>query len=336
MRNLNSVFRISFILVLLISCIVPSLSFGAQKLHLVTSLDPLEAGEYIKEFEKTSGIEVEWIRLSAGEVVARLKAEGNNQTQSVWFGGPMSEYVAAKEDGLLLPYLSPKARELEDKLNDKEGYFTNIYFGSIAFITNKNYLERKKVKPPLSWSDLLRKEWQGRIAVAYPYTAGTGYTILSGLIELMGEDGAFAFCRKLDPSIHHYTKSGAAPVIEIGLGEAAVGIVFSQDAVRKGIKRGFPIVISYPADGVPYEIGSVALIRNGPEAELGKKFIDWIISSDGQNLFHKYGRTPLHPKAKSPDDIKRIDEIRLIDMDPVKAGKMKKIYIDRWRRELRQ
>ncbi|MDO8644199.1 MAG: ABC transporter substrate-binding protein, partial [bacterium] len=136
--------------------------------------------------------------------------------------------------------------------------------------------------------------------------------------------------------LHHYSKSGATPIIQVGLGEAAVGIVFTQDAVRKGISRGFPIEISYPEEGTPYEIGGVALLRNSPDSKTGKIFIDWISSLKGQNLFHSYGRTPIHSKAKIPESVKRVDEIRLIKMDMIEMGHRRAEFVNRWRRELKQ
>ena len=108
----------------------PAPANGAEVLHLVTSLDPTEANEYIKAFEDETGIDVEWIRLSAGEVVARLRAEGKNQTQSVWFGGPMPEFVAAKNVGLLKPYKPKGWNQINKRWKDPDGYFTGIYFSN--------------------------------------------------------------------------------------------------------------------------------------------------------------------------------------------------------------
>ncbi|MDO8644582.1 MAG: extracellular solute-binding protein, partial [bacterium] len=152
--------------------------FAGEKLHLVTSLDTLEAEEYIKAFEKETGIDVEWIRLSAGEVVARLKAEGERQSQSVWFGASISEMVAAQQSGLLESYRSKSRDPSIVKWSDPQENYTAIYFGSIAFISNKKQLADNHLNPPISWQDLLKEPWRGRLVMAYPYTSGTGYTVL--------------------------------------------------------------------------------------------------------------------------------------------------------------
>ena len=301
-------------------------------LHLMTSLDPIEAQEYIQAFEKDTGIKVKWVRLSAGEALARFAAERSRPTQSVWFGGSITEYIQAKHEGFLEPYASPEADGIDKQWRDKEDCWTGIYIGTIAFVTNEEFLKKNNLTPPTSWNDLLKPEFKEKIATSLPYTAGTGYTILAGLISSMDEEGAFSYYEKLNGQIHHYTKSGTAPIVETGLGEVAVGVAFSQDIVRKGIQRGLPVVITYP-EAVPYEVGGVALIKNGPEQEFGKRFIDWVTSLKGQNLFEKWARIPIRNDANKPTSVKGLSDIRIVKMNMDKMGSSRNLYIKRWRRE---
>lgn len=303
---------------------VPDAAAEAAALNIVTSLDPLEASEYIKAFESDTGIRVQWIRLSAGEVLARLTSEAGNPTQDVWFGAPATELIAAKRAGLLEPYRSPAARAIPEKWRDPDGYWTGIYFGAIVFISGRDRT------PPTSWQGLLDPQYRGEVVVSYPYTAGTGYTILAGLAAMMGEEGALVYSQELDRQVRRYTKSGGAPIIEVGLGEAGVGICFEQDAVRKGVSRGFPIVITVPEDGVPYEIGGAAIVRGKrrPEAEA---FIDWIVSLTGQDLMHRWYRTPLHPKAEVSERTHRPGEMNLAPEDMEAAGAARARLITAWR-----
>jgi iron(III) transport system substrate-binding protein len=63
-------------------------AWGGQVLHMYTALDTAESQLYIPEFEKDTGIKVQWVRLSSGEVLARLRAEAKNPQVSIWYGGP--------------------------------------------------------------------------------------------------------------------------------------------------------------------------------------------------------------------------------------------------------
>ena len=283
----------------------------SESLHIVTSLDPLEAKEYLAAFQQESGISVTTIRLSAGEVIARLQAEKGNPTQSVWFGGPSLDYIAAEKMKLIEPW-------------------TKIYFGSLAFVSYKPFLEEHKLAAPTSWQDLLKPEFKNEIAVALPYTSGTGFTLYAGLVSLMGEEKALQYWKQLDWNIRHYTKSGSGPVLEEGLGEEAIGIAFSQDIWRKATSRGFPVVVSYPKEGTPYEVGGVAMIKGAKEVEEARKFIAWIAGPKGQGMMNQWGRYPILPGAKSPSGVGGPKEVKLITMDP-KLGLKREELLNRWR-----
>ena len=53
-----------------------------QKVTVYTTLFEPTARLVFAEFEKDTGIRVEWVRLSSGEAVARLDAERNNPQAS--------------------------------------------------------------------------------------------------------------------------------------------------------------------------------------------------------------------------------------------------------------
>lgn len=300
-----------FLFAAFLFAVSPYYSASADSLHIVTSLDPLEAKEYLAAFQQETKIEVTMIRLSSGEVLARLQAEKGSPTQSVWFGGPSLDYISAKKDGLIQNW-SP------------------IYFGSLAFISYKPFLEKNKLPPPTSWQDLLKPEFKNEISVAFPYTSGTGFTLWAGLVALMGEEKALEYWKGLDQNIRHYTKSGSGPVLEVGLGEVSVGVAFSQDIWRKAVSRNFPVVVSYPKEGTPYEIGGVAIIAGAKETEAAKKFIDWIVSASGQNLMQRWGRYPVLPGAKSPTGVGGPREVKLINMDS-KIGLSREPLLNHWR-----
>jgi ABC-type glycerol-3-phosphate transport system substrate-binding protein len=71
-----------------------------------------------KEFEAIyPGVTVNYIRLSAGEALTRLRNEKANPQFDIWWGGPIDSQIAAKKDGLLDPYKTAgQANILDPKL----------------------------------------------------------------------------------------------------------------------------------------------------------------------------------------------------------------------------
>ena len=304
-------------------------------LHMYTALVANEAKVYIEAFTKDTKINVEWVRMSAGEVLTRLKAESKNPQVSFWFGGPSSEFIAGKKEGLLIPYKSTAgAPFLKGNLKDSQDYWSGFYFGAIGFGNNTSWFEKNKLPLPTSWQDLLKPEFKGNISIAYPYTSGTAFTTLATLVQIMGEDKAFDYWKKLDANIHHYNTSGSACITQAGLGEIAIGIAFSHDILAKGTSKGYPIKGTFPSEGTGYEIGGLGLIKGGAEPELAKKFIDWTLSKRAQELMKVWFRIPLNPQAEIAAGATKASDVKLINFDDEWAGNNNKRLIEKWRQTI--
>lgn len=300
-------------------------------LHIYTALDTEEAQFYIEAFEKSSGIDVEFVRMSAGEVLARIEAEGSNPQASVWFGGSNTSHINASLKGLLEAYQPNISYEIAENLRGDDYTWNGFYTGAIGFVTNKAFLEENGLDAPDSWEDLLDPAYASQVEMAYPYTSGTAYTTWAARIQMLGLAEALNWWEKFDGSIHQYTKSGSACIARAGLGECGVGIAFSHDIMSKGVDKGYPVVLSFPKEGTGYEVGAVSLIKGAKEVEEAQIFVDWCFTTEAQNLFQKYFRLPVNPEAQVAEGAIPLSEIELIDYDAVSAGKNKEAYVTAWR-----
>ena len=325
------IFRLLFVFVFVLGTF--STGYAADKvLHIYEAFDTEEAKLYIEAFEKETGIDVEFVRMSSGEVLARVQAEAANPQASVWHAGSNTSHINAATKGLLAPYKPKTDFALTDKLHAKDWAWTGFYSGAIGFVTNTKFLKEKGIKAPTTWDDLLNPAFSKNIAMAYPYTSGTAYTTYATLIQMHGLDKTLDWWEKFDKqSIHQYTKSGTGCIPMAGLGEVAVGIAFSHDILAKGVNKGYPVVMTFPQEGTGYEIGGLSLIKGGPEPELGKQFIDWCFTEKAQNLFQKYNRLPVNPKAKVAKGSVTLDQVKLIEYDHIWAGQNKGKMIKAWR-----
>ncbi len=306
----------------LLVIVVSWAALGQRVLNIYTALDVDEVKIYLEAFHKKyPDIKVEFVRLSAGELLARLRAEAGRPGASLWLGGPSDTFILAKADGLLEPYKESLGWQyLPAKFKDPDGYWVGIYMGFIAFGSNKDLLAKHNLEPPTSWYDLLKPELKGKISVAFPYTSGTGYTRFATMVFLLGEEKALEYEVKLSKNVSHYTRAGSAPITEAGLGEVWVGVAFSHDVIAKGIAKGYPVVISFPKEGTGYEIGGMALIKGGPQPELAKIFYDWMLSAEAQSLFKHWYRVPLNPHAELAEGLITADMVTLVDYDALWAA----------------
>jgi len=300
-------------------------------LRMYTCFDPNEAEIYLRAFEADTGIRVKWVRMSSGEVLARIKAEAKNPQMGLWLGGTAADYAAAKKENLLAPYVPRTEFTLAPEQRDPEGYWTGFYSGVIGFASNTRFLAAHGLAPPSSWQDLLKPAFQGQIGVAYPYTSSTAYTLVTSLVTLMGEDQAFDYLKKLDGQVHHYNKSGPACVTQVGLGELGVGIAYAHDIVTKGVAKGYPVALSFPQEGSGTELGAMALLRGGPGEAQARRFLDWMLTARAQKLMQNWNRTPLNPQARAAAASAGAAPSRLIPVDIEWAGQNRERLIARWR-----
>lgn len=319
------------VMVMVGSVFLTGLAAG-EVLRIYTAFDTAEAKYYIDAFEKETGIDVQWVRMSSGEVLARIEAEAANPQASMWHAGSNTSHINAASKGLLEPYKPNTDFELIDILHAEDWAWTGFYTGAIGFVSNVNFLKEHNVEAPTSWSQLLDPAFKDNIVMAYPYTSGTAYTTYATLIQMIGLEKTLDWWEEFDRnSIHQYTKSGTAGIAMVGIGEVAVGIAFSHDIMAKGINKGYPVVMTFPEEGTGYEVGGLSLIKGGPEPELAKKFIDWSYTVKAQNLFQKYNRLPVNPKATVAEGSVTLDDVKLIEYDHIWAGENKDEMVTAWR-----
>ena len=71
-------------------------------------------GPLFDAFTADTGVEVECLSMSPGEVLSKLRAEGGTPSADLWFRGGSDAFMSAKDDGLLEPVTFDAAAELGD------------------------------------------------------------------------------------------------------------------------------------------------------------------------------------------------------------------------------
>ena len=70
------------------------------KLTIYSAVFDDETQAICEKFQEETGIQTDCVVLGGGEILARVQAEKDNPTASVWFGGPADPFITAQEEGL--------------------------------------------------------------------------------------------------------------------------------------------------------------------------------------------------------------------------------------------
>lgn len=314
----------------------------AGELNLICSADVVICEKLVTEFEAGHGdIDVNMVRLSSGEAFAKIRAEARNPQTDLWWGGTGDPHLQAAAEELTAVYESPGLANLRDwavKQAEVSGNRTvGVYAGALGWGYNTDIFAKKGLKDPACWSDLLDPSYKGEIQIADPNSSGTAYTALATLVQLMGEDQAFDYLKKLNANVSQYTKSGSAPVKAAARGETGLGIVFIHDAIAQAVE-GFPIKYGTPCEGTGYEVGSMSIIEGAVNPDEAKVFYDWALTPDAQNLMPEAGsfQVPSNKDATIAKEVPDLSTIKLIDYDFAKYGssETRKELLARWDAEV--
>jgi iron(III) transport system substrate-binding protein len=295
-----------------------------------------------QEFSRATGVRVLQTRKPTGEALAQLRAEAANPKTDLWWGGTGDPYYQAAEMGLLEPYRPGylgdlhgwAVRQYAMSQNQVGGYYTS----AIGFGWNEEVLKKKNLPAPKCWKDLLDPRYKGEIETSHPASSGTAYTILAGLVQLMGEDAAFDYLKKLHRNVTQYTRSGTAQARNVARGEVAIGVSFIFGFDNERLTNKFPVVAAAPCEGTPYEIGGIALVKGSRNPEAARRYYDWLMSPAGQQVGARANslQVPANKTFRPDPRIPSLEGVRLIKYDFEKFGKAaeRKRLVDRWTREV--
>ena len=234
-----------------------------------------------KNFEKEFGIKVSYLRLSTGEVQAKITEEKGNPSADVWFGGTNDPYNESAKLGLLMAYEAKNAKNLASPMyRDADGYWYGIYKGILGFMVNTEELKRLNLEAPKGWDDLLKPEYKDKIWLSNPNTAGTAKLVINTLVQLNGHDEAMKYFVELDKNIAQYTKSGSGPSKKVGIGECVIAIGFLHDGITQILDGYDNIALIIPEEGTSFEIGSTAIFEGCAHENAAKLWIEYALSPD--------------------------------------------------------
>lgn len=280
----------------------------------------------VNEFQKATGVTAAMTRKSSGETFAQIKAEAANPQGDIWFGGTGDPHLQAAEEGLTEAYESSRMTELHDWAVEQHktaaGKTVGVYLGVLGFGYNNDLLAERGVEAPKCWADLAKADFEGEVQIANPNSSGTAYTFLATLVQIMGEDKAFEFLTAMDKNVNQYTKSGSAPAQAVARGETLVGIAFQHDLLQPVITSNAPVTVVSPCEGTGFEIGSMSIIKGGPNPDNAKKWYDWALSPEAQKLAGQVTnfQMPSNKAAPLPNGAPDPAQIKLIEYDFAKFG----------------
>ncbi len=271
---------------------------GAQagELTLYTSQPDADAAETVKAFEAANpGIEVEIFRSGTSDLLSKLAAEfaaGAPQPDVLLIADAVS-METLKGDGRLMAYPGARLDGLDVNSYDPEKY----YFGSKLITTGIVY-NTAATEQPMHWSDLTGAAYKDLVVMPNPLYSGAAAFLLSGFVA--DDSLGWKYFEDMQKNGLTSVRGNGSVLKSVASGENAYGIIVDFLAMNAK-KDGSPIEFVFPDEGVPAVTEPVAIMSTTDNEADAQKFVDFILSEEGQKLALSQGYLPANASVGRPD-----------------------------------
>jgi len=271
-------------------------------------------GEAIEVFKSKYNIEVNELAPlgSSGDEIEAVKANKGSK-------GPQAPDVLdigfafgpqAQAEGLLMPYKVSTWDSIPTETKDPDGYWYGDYYGVIAFIDNVD------VQPnvPQDWSDLLKPEYKGQVALTGDPRTGT-QDILAVYASALANGGSLD---NAQPGLDFFAKLNsvgnliplAATNSLVAKGETPVRIAWDYNllAAVDSFAGNPKAEVVIPKTGRIAGIYVQAISAYAPHPNAAKLWMEFLYSDEGQTIWmkgycHPIRETDMRARSVIPADV---------------------------------
>ncbi len=341
MRNYKflSSFKLSRTVPLLMAGLLLGGAAHAGTISVYSALEEDEIKDYLAAAKKDMpDVDVQVLRLSTGDLGARILAEASNPRHDVIWGWALTNMLDPRIAALTESYVAKGSEKLGkgDRASDGKWFAATGYMA--AFCVNTEVLKAKNLPIPTSWKDLTNPIYKGEVVMPNPVSSGTGYLQIAALLQSKGNEEGWKFLKALDGNVAQYIKSGSRPCKAARAGEFGIGASLAFAAMQS-IEEGFPIKMVIPNDGAGYELEASALMRTSKNKVDAKRFLDWTLSPGVAPIYTKYKEIvtiPGAPQSKAakaaglPLDLTKV----LYPMDFAKSALDRDAILSTWQKTI--
>ena len=250
--------------------------------------DSLTRG-FSQYYKKTYGKEVKitFVRPGGWPVcLDKVRAWGDKPDADIFLGAGAPAHEVLKKEGRIVPY-RPKDWDKVPlewhgmKVKDKDDYWTCFAPWIVTNLYNQKVLKVLKLPPPKTWMELLNPIYRGNIVTTLPYASGTMHETVEIILQSMGEKQGWAYLRQLAAQFDRFSTGSTDTTQIVNRGEVPIGLAQPQMNAMVARRDGYPVSDLLP-DKTILVPEAVALLKNAPNAETGKIFLDWLFSMEGQ------------------------------------------------------
>lgn len=274
--------------------------------------------ELAQKFEELYGQKVNVDYAGTNVLVNKMMAEKGNPQADVWYGGGgILPFESAVDKDIITTYIPKSAEDwevVEDgiKMKHQDGYYVGAEMFVLGFAYNTELVSKEEA--PKNWEDLLDPKWKGKLQFPNPAASGTATLMVLSYMMEHGEEAGWEYFQKLADQANAVPDSGSGPTKSVAMGEAHIAIGFDFMAYEHQA-NGETVDFVVP-EKTPILVNPMTLVKDGPNPEGGKKFMDFMLEKEAQQILANWYHIPINPdvESKTPLSVESIKE-HAVDLD---------------------
>lgn len=283
---------------------------------LYTSQPEEDIAKLIQAFnEKYPDIQVKVFRSGTEEVISKVLAEketGKIQADALLVSDSFTFDKLAQED-LLQAYASKELSQIPEAYVDKNHLYTGTKVIVTGLAVNTDLVKAEEIT---SFADLTKESVKGKIMIPSPLYSGAASLNLSILTQQ--ETIGWKFYEGLKANEVFVGKGNGTVRDALINGQQGVGMLVDYMANRAA-QDGAPITFVYPKEGALYVTEPIGILKGAANAQAAEKFVDFILSEEGQTATAKMGYTPVRKGVPAPEGLKAVQDIQPLPFDAAKV-----------------
>ncbi len=283
----------------------------SNELTIYTSQPETDIQKFVESFNEVHPeIEVNVFRSGTEEVVSKVLAE--KQTGKIFADVLLvaddATFERLKEAEVLLSYASPELEGISSDYYDADNTYTGTKLVTTGIVVNTDLVK----EPVSSFKDLLSPAFNGDAVMPSPLYSGAAAYNLSVLTRT--EDMGWAFYNGLKENNVKVDKGNGSILKAVTGGEKAIGICLDT-MVIPAMKKGAPVEFIYAEEGSLIVTEPIGIVKNSANEENAKLFVDYILSTKGQEVTSSMGYPPVKQGVNPPEGFKPASEVKNLTID---------------------
>jgi iron(III) transport system substrate-binding protein len=283
-------------------------------LTLYTSQPNTDAQQSIDAFMAAyPDVKVTFVRDGTTKIMAKLEAElaAGSTPADVLLIADSVTMEGLKARDLLMAHPDADVSVYPAGTHDAD----KTWFGTKLITTGIMY-NTAATMVPSSWSDLLKDEAKGQLAMPSPLTSGAALIHTATLVDNL--EAGWGYYEGLAANGAQASGGNGGVLKQVAGGEKLYGMVVDFLPIREKAK-GAPVEFVFPEEGVSAISEPVAILASTQNADAAKAFVDFLISKQGQELALSQGYLPAHPDVAVPAGFPDRSTIKVMPFDAAKA-----------------